>query len=116
TGVYPRVRGDHLDDDDVETIMAGLPPRTRGSRASFPRRSKCARSTPAYAGITPSRFFATIPSPVYPRVRGDHSSVGRRNGYGGGLPPRTRGSHTRSGAHWRRWGSTPAYAGITAAP
>ena len=50
--VYPRVRGDHVVPSLAGIVVAGLPPRTRGSRGHKHLERQSDRSTPAYAGIT----------------------------------------------------------------
>src|SRR5690606_16627415 len=111
--VYPRVRGDHAPRSHGEANARGLPPRTRGSPHRGSSRRSRARSTPAYAGITPPSAGGTGTAEVYPRVRGDHTPDQARTGDAGGLPPRTRGSRRHPDVDIRLTRSTPAYAGIT---
>ncbi len=111
-GVYPRVCGDPRRSRIWKPSNGGLPPRMRGSQLADLVRHPRPGSTPAYAGIPPSRGCRPRRSPVYPRVCGDPRSLKTCPSTVLGLPPRMRGSRTGAADRSETDRSTPAYAGI----
>ena len=111
--VHPRVRGEHVlrlagrDCDD------GSSPRPRGTRRPSSDASCSIRFIPASAGNTP------VPSPlsnccsVHPRVRGEHSLMGRRRPSCSGSSPRPRGTPAGDVSKRAQGRFIPASAGNT---
>ena len=91
----------------------GSPPHTRGTPVIHFCSGKCSGITPAYAGNT--RF---LPALLYgfrdhPRIRGEHSMVGKSRINSKGSPPHTRGTPVSGYKYLLVIGITPAYAGNT---
>ncbi len=70
--VHPRVRGEHAGPVECTGHLAGSSPRPRGTRFLKKAMVALCRFIPASAGNTSSRATLTTPSPVHPRVRGEH--------------------------------------------
>jgi len=89
---YPRGRGDHREETRRALLIAGLPPRARGSPLGVEEHVLLVRPTPAGAGITAGSSANSLSSAAYPRGRGDHPGLRTRRVHASGLPPRARGS------------------------
>ena len=113
--VYPRPRGEYVENLRPFKAVAGLPPPTRGIRAGRPIALRPYRSTPAHAGNTWRPISSAAAGSVYPRPRGEYrissSSAARYRG----LPPPTRGILPRITQCAVLPRSTPAHAGNTLA-
>ncbi|CQB99043.1 Domain of uncharacterised function (DUF2825) [Salmonella enterica subsp. enterica serovar Typhimurium str. DT104] len=90
--VYPRWRGEHGKATPFFIDLAGLSPLARGT----PRRRNeyyvSKRFIPAGAGNTRRGRGVTQPLPVYPRWRGEHSTVSSSLASNSGLSPLARGT------------------------
>ncbi|CAI1153557.1 Domain of uncharacterised function (DUF2825) [Serratia marcescens] len=71
--VYPRWRGEHIAFTNQLCSQHGLSPLARGTRPWWQGETDILRFIPAGAGNTRRRIPAPVPSPVYPRWRGEHS-------------------------------------------
>ena len=111
--VYPRLRGEHAGATNSDDGTTGLPPPARGARAAAQFGTLGHGSTPACAGSTSWRRPLGLPCWVYPRLRGEHNTVGFLAWIAGGLPPPARGAPDGSRRPSLRCGSTPACAGST---
>ena len=75
SAVYPRWRGEHRCTPARRRYSSGLSPLARGTRRAHPSASQRVRFIPAGAGNTRfSGMMASGPA-VYPRWRGEHSSL-----------------------------------------
>ncbi len=92
----------------------GPPPLTRGYRGLGAREGEPERSTPAYAGLPPTRPSTSTPTRVHPRLRGATVRPSWRVKGISGPPPLTRGYRRRDRPRLPAEGSTPAYAGLPA--
>ena len=91
-GVYPRPRGEALEETDAPGEPDGLSPPTRGSRSSGGFDSRPPRSIPAHAGKPSSLAYPKSATAVYPRPRGEAQVFVRSVRVSQGLSPPTRGS------------------------
>ena len=73
--VYPRWRGEHLIALSSFSLRRGLSPLARGTPALSPRLPLTVRFIPAGAGNTITLCFRHHLPPVYPRWRGEHTSM-----------------------------------------
>ncbi len=73
--VHPRVCGEHEKLRELAQNDTGSSPRMRGTSVGYPRRVRCARFIPAYAGNMGLLRHWTNAPPVHPRVCGEHSSI-----------------------------------------
>ena len=116
TRAYPRGRGGAVPTRQIDRLLPGLSPRTRGSlQSEFPG---CAESgpIPADAG-EPSASPRWIESRrAYPRGRGGAEVGDALETATAGLSPRTRGSRAGIGQHILANGPIPADAGEPARP
>ena len=92
---------------------AGLPPPTRGIPLALTRVFVNNRSTPAHAGNTVLSEIDGGYLQVYPRPRGEYSSISACNAATQGLPPPTRGILLEMEEMTAGERSTPAHAGNT---
>ncbi len=115
TAVYPRWRGEHCDPAGPGTITTGLSPLARGTRANNGCRCVIPRFIPAGAGNTHSCARISPVVPVYPRWRGEHSSIIPRHLYRRGLSPLARGTLVHHSAPPIQARFIPAGAGNTVA-
>jgi len=108
---YPRGRGGaaHGAGDDVR--LAGLSPRTRGSRQDQLRVRLRQGPIPADAGEPCSARASPPLGRAYPRGRGGAQASAARGSSCAGLSPRTRGSPARRPRSHPREGPIPADAG-----
>ena len=131
--VYPRWRGEHAWPRDRYTLTYGLSPLARGTRLfqlidQFHGRfipagagntpTKCQsdwaeRFIPAGAGNTVGALCVIIVAPVYPRWRGEHSSIYASLNKSNGLSPLARGTQRAREHRFVWWRFIPAGAGNT---
>ena len=111
--VYPRPRGEYTAIAARAVHARGLPPPTRGIRPATRRATHHVGSTPAHAGNTSRRDACICRTAVYPRPRGEYSRATISARCARGLPPPTRGIHSRNSLPTAGSGSTPAHAGNT---
>ncbi len=113
--VYPRWRGEHLPINSKGLVTIGLSPLARGTRAERNADIKIFRFIPAGAGNTVRRSLMTGALVVYPRWRGEHTTLSDLRVSTGGLSPLARGTHhaVRLARQYRRF--IPAGAGNTVA-
>ncbi|EMX29324.1 hypothetical protein ECMP0215612_3593 [Escherichia coli MP021561.2] len=71
--VYPRWRGEHLQDRVSQEDRPGLSPLARGTPMTAQQRYINPRFIPAGAGNTPKTVAYSATDTVYPRWRGEHS-------------------------------------------
>ena len=90
--VYPRWRGELLNNRRALVPFAGLPPLARGTRKWILRFVVITRFTPAGAGNSPLYYRLLRSSAVYPRWRGELGGLLRYRAERGGLPPLARGT------------------------
>ena len=93
--VYPRWRGEHFKLPTGQEIHIGLSPLARGTRALRCIICQTIRFIPAGAGNTCSQNSILVLSSVYPRWRGEHSSISRNIALTCGLSPLARGTQIR---------------------
>ena len=112
-GDHPRIRGEHLDSENLTTITPGSSPHTRG--AQTPRNARPSRSgiIPAYAGSTQATLRWRHSRPDHPRIRGEHQPSDNRRRTLAGSSPHTRGARRHRHPRRGRRGIIPAYAGST---
>ena len=87
--------GEHVSQTISETLNPGSSPRVRGTLRVERAARQNARFIPACAGNTCRASPTTHPSPVHPRVCGEHRTSGIDANNGTGSSPRVRGT--------RRW-------------
>ena len=113
TSTYPRVCGEHTGSRSTNPCTTDLPPRVRGARS----RSNCGhgerRLTPACAGSTALGSSTCSTASTYPRVCGEHHTVGRIPRAVVDLPPRVRGARVGDQRASVPVRLTPACAGST---
>ena len=90
--VHPRVRGEHNSELRLSDGTNGSSPRARGTRLSRRRRRSRHRFIPACAGNTAAPLRCRRPSPVHPRVRGEHYGYSMARYAVAGSSPRARGT------------------------
>ena len=93
--VYPRWRGEHINMQRERLPLAGLSPLARGTQSCVNSRRLHWRFIPAGAGNTPVRAGSNPPHTVYPRWRGEHSSLSGLSNSSAGLSPLARGTRDR---------------------
>ncbi len=91
--VYPRWRGEHLDNLVDNLTVPGLSPLARGTLYSPALAGYGFRFIPAGAGNTLMTFAVKSLTTVYPRWRGEHTGTGWIQGKRVGLSPLARGTH-----------------------
>ena len=113
SAVYPRWRGEHRSLLVQTPAANGLSPLARGTHFMRSDSPGPGRFIPAGAGNTGHKRHYLPAHPVYPRWRGEHSSMQRRSIRGSGLSPLARGTHESQSPSpfWRRF--IPAGAGNT---
>ncbi len=111
--VYPRWRGEHLNDLMSGRTNIGLSPLARGTLSSVYTAPYMKRFIPAGAGNTCGNTAVSDVAAVYPRWRGEHRKTWRAIQAACGLSPLARG--TRSYTIQKNGGSRfiPAGAGNT---
>ncbi len=90
--VYPRSRGEHLPDGTKFGGQTGLSPLARGTRLSGIRFESFHRFIPARAGNTKPILMLAGKNTVYPRSRGEHTTIELVAARGSGLSPLARGT------------------------
>ncbi len=93
--VYPRWRGEHINMQRERLPLAGLSPLARGTQSCVNSRRLHWRFIPAGAGNTVTACTRCNGSPVYPRWRGEHSSLSGLSNSSAGLSPLARGTRDR---------------------
>ena len=72
---HPRLRGEHLSNNDFALDAQGSPPPARGAQFRLQNKRNRKRITPACAGSTAvNKSFLAI-AQDHPRLRGEHTSV-----------------------------------------
>ena len=93
--VYPRWRGEHTLGTFTPLPIVGLSPLARGTPPlSLYSRSRH-RFIPAGAGNTSSACTRRLSTTVYPRWRGEHSTLAQHYGVMFGLSPLARGTRVK---------------------
>ena len=111
--VYPRSRGEHRSCIEIELMVGGLSPLSRGTRTDRCPYFSRTRFIPALAGNTQEVVISIINDSVYPRSRGEHC-VQLVVFYGiAGLSPLSRGTLISSRPKTRAARFIPALAGNT---
>ena len=113
TAVHPRVCGEHAGASGGGVLVVGSSPRVRGTRMSDLQPAAAERFIPACAGNTISEPGTANPSPVHPRVCGEHAETLAFRRLLHGSSPRVRGTHPPAGAHRHFHRFIPACAGNT---
>ncbi len=90
--VYPRWRGEHTTFDSGYLVPFGLSPLARGTQTRVKDLKAAGRFIPAGAGNTRTAKNCCRAIAVYPRWRGEHSTLPRTSSTGGGLSPLARGT------------------------
>ena len=111
--VHPRVRGEHGRWRLLVRLCNGSSPRARGTHLLGLERELANRFIPACAGNTNGSTVETSPSPVHPRVRGEHALSGSNVKRGRGSSPRARGTPLRQSGDGLIRRFIPACAGNT---
>ena len=111
--VYPRWRGEHVAVRCWTGPSCGLSPLARGTPTSRHYFSQARRFIPAGAGNTHGREIATPSRTVYPRWRGEHSSIYASLNKSNGLSPLARGTQRAREHRFVWWRFIPAGAGNT---
>ncbi len=109
--VYPRPRGEALNNREENTLPDGLSPPTRGSHEVPHGPTVVVGSIPAHAGKPPRLRRTRKRTKVYPRPRGEARSPFSTLTHWPGLSPPTRGSLARLYQCHAGYGSIPAHAG-----
>ena len=93
--VHPRVCGEHTRWRCLAWVARGSSPRVRGTQIVSPRPHGVERFIPACAGNTAAVRPTRTPSPVHPRVCGEHGISAKPRYFAVGSSPRVRGTHRR---------------------
>ena len=109
--VYPRLRGGSDAASSSTRRIGGLSPPTRGILPDQIQTNPHFGSIPAYAGDPSSGLSLSLPTSVYPRLRGGSSHFQRHARIHIGLSPPTRGIQKRARHPLAYIRSIPAYAG-----
>ena len=109
--VYPRVCGGSRSIVPARRLKAGLSPRVRGKRFSFPAIQPSSRSIPACAGEARNQGHRYHLNKVYPRVCGGSEGLVCPYPDAAGLSPRVRGKLGVGQRIGYPEGSIPACAG-----
>ena len=110
---HPRIRGEHDEVPDQNTLGVGSSPHTRGAPGPETRPVPSGGIIPAYAGSTLFSLDAIHQTRDHPRIRGEHAPRCSSIRFEVGSSPHTRGARSigQPGAFDRR--IIPAYAGST---
>ena len=92
SAVYPRWRGEHNGTDSTNQNFRGLSPLARGTLIGGSSEENDARFIPAGAGNTFGLTHWPARDAVYPRWRGEHTTLNSRSPWSGGLSPLARGT------------------------
>ena len=92
--VYPRWRGEHINGVRLVAGALGLSPLARGTHLAGEQTAPRPRFIPAGAGNTVRKWSSYGPDPVYPRWRGEHSSIKISSASAIGLSPLARGTQS----------------------
>ena len=109
--VYPRACGGTFPGIQGGVSRRGLSPRVRGNPSDDSDGPGASRSIPARAGEPRRCRSASTYGRVYPRACGGTVESGSESGVADGLSPRVRGNQTDPGARQGGQGSIPARAG-----
>ncbi len=109
--VHPRVGGERPEELASAKKAIGSSPRGRGTRGRSNRRGGIWRFIPAWAGNARWPRTRRRPMPVHPRVGGERSLDGGKQGADDGSSPRGRGTHSVGGAAQSVGRFIPAWAG-----
>ena len=90
--VQPRMRGEHPSSARSRAASAGSAPHARGTRLPLGSVPACPRFSPACAGNTSKKPSSAKPSPVQPRMRGEHGPAIVRQEELDGSAPHARGT------------------------
>ncbi|MCP1633762.1 hypothetical protein J2T35_002212 [Kerstersia gyiorum] len=91
--VHPRMRGEHEKAVIEARKASGSSPHARGTRFRLIGGSRTGRFIPACAGNTIAYAATSRPSPVHPRMRGEHVMHARVCERVAGSSPHARGTH-----------------------
>ena len=111
--VHPRVCGEHLPQFLHDPEAVGSSPRVRGTHEALGHVAVVRRFIPACAGNTTRSKPPTPPSPVHPRVCGEHGHRVVHIALDDGSSPRVRGTRLRQPLGQRLGRFIPACAGNT---
>ncbi len=111
--VYPRWRGEHPMDPTFAVCVTGLSPLARGTLQLDARMNLLTRFIPAGAGNTRRMIDEVKIQAVYPRWRGEHTTLNSRSPWSGGLSPLARGTPIYLQSILMNWRFIPAGAGNT---
>ena len=110
---HPRIRGEHIGAAAHQIKITGSSPHTRGAQQRSADGGILCRIIPAYAGSTCLSAMQEVCGKDHPRIRGEHSRLGRPVLLARGSSPHTRGALRSAGRSGRRRRIIPAYAGST---
>jgi len=113
---HPRVRGEHQQLGNNNSIASGSSPRARGALPLSAGGFSEPGIIPACAGSTVPRGAWPGPHGDHPRVRGEHCRPRPRPGHDPGSSPRARGAPSRRRSSTHALGIIPACAGSTVDP
>ncbi len=113
SAVYPRWRGEHNGTDSTNQNFRGLSPLARGTLIGGSSEENDARFIPAGAGNTFGLTHWPARDAVYPRWRGEHTTLNSRSPWSGGLSPLARGTPIYLQSILMNWRFIPAGAGNT---
>ena len=113
TSVHPRVGGEHPSKLTKKEREYGSSPRGRGTQCLDPLELVRERFIPAWAGNTRFKARPFAPSPVHPRVGGEHRYVISDEYWERGSSPRGRGTRRPAGRCQATHRFIPAWAGNT---
>ena len=86
------MRGEHALERAYSSTVCGSSPRARGTPSPRGPRARGFRFIPACAGNTPLESPQPLPTPVHPRVRGEHIPTAFISASLNGSSPRARGT------------------------
>ncbi len=113
SAVYPRWRGEHEQMALDRQTIGGLSPLARGTLIGGSSEENDARFIPAGAGNTFGLTHWPARDAVYPRWRGEHTTLNSRSPWSGGLSPLARGTPIYLQSILMNWRFIPAGAGNT---
>ncbi len=113
TAVHPRIHGEHGSSLSEMPLMAGSSPYTRGTLIHLTSFLFSARFIPVYTGNTPFSAYFTAPSPVHPRIHGEHITLFLRARLSSGSSPYTRGTLMKQKKTELKSRFIPVYTGNT---